>query len=105
MLQNNIFLNLLNGTDILYMSIIPISEVTVVVKSAYFWRDISKTEYIPTQITSAKTIVKAVGSDLPIIFLNSFPLIRSLFGSSASTNEGIPIVTVLISVICIGMKG
>ena len=39
---------------------------------------------------------KAVGSDFEITFFKKLPFIRSLLGSNAKTNEGIPIVTVLI---------
>ncbi len=49
--------------------------------------------------------VNAAGKALLIIFLNKFPLMRSRFGSNASMNDGMPIVTALIKVICIGIKG
>ena len=55
------------------------------------------------RILSATVI--PVGNDLEITFLKKFPLIRALFGSRASINDGIPIVTVLINVSCIGTNG
>lgn len=45
------------------------------------------------------TIVSAHGRDLLIMLKNKFPLIRFLFGSRASTNDGIPIVKTLVNVI------
>ena len=36
---------------------------------------------------------------------NKFPLIRFLFGSRASTNDGIPIVKTLVNVIWMGING
>lgn len=47
----------------------------------------------------ANTIVIPQGKDLLIMLLNKFPLIRLLFGSSANTKDGIPIVSTLVNVI------
>lgn len=49
--------------------------------------------------------VSAVGIDLLITFPINFPFIRSLFGSNASINDGIPIHTSEIKLNCIGING
>lgn len=51
------------------------------------------------------TTVKAVGIAFEITFFKNCPFILSLFGSSANTNDGIPIVTMLINVKWIGING
>lgn len=45
-----------------------------------------------------RIIVRAEGNDFFKTFAKKLPLIRSLFGSSASINDGIPIVIELINV-------
>ena len=51
------------------------------------------------------TIVSAQGSALFTIFKNKFPSMRLLLGSSANTNDGMPIVNILMSVLWMGIKG
>ena len=48
---------------------------------------------------------RAVGIALLITFGKKLPFTLSLLGSNASKNEGTPIVTILIKVSCIGIKG
>ena len=99
------FLSLFSGREILYISIIPMNDVKNTVNNEYLYSEIFKNTYIPTQTISTQTTVKAAGTDFFTIFLNKLPCIRSLLGSSAKINDGIPIVIALISVICIGING
>ncbi len=52
-----------------------------------------------------KIIVIAVGNATLVTFIKKFPFTLSSFGSRAKINAGIPIVNVLVSVSCIGIKG
>ena len=52
-----------------------------------------------------RTMVKAEGNDFLSTFVRKFPCMRSLFGSSASTKDGAPIVSALTKVRWIGSKG
>lgn len=49
--------------------------------------------------------VSPVGNAFDITFFKKYPFILSLFGSNASINDGIPIVTTLIKLNCIGTNG
>ena len=51
------------------------------------------------------TAQMAPGMDFTMTFSKKRPLMRSLLGSSASTNDGSPMVNALISVIWIGWNG
>ena len=51
------------------------------------------------------TTVSDVGNAFFKTFFKNFPFTLALFGCNASTNDGIPIVTVFISENCIGLKG
>ena len=64
----------------------------------------AKDSYLNMERILSATVIP-VGNDLEITFLKKFPLIRALFGSRASINDGIPIVAVLINVSCIGTNG
>ena len=52
-----------------------------------------------------KTIDKAHGKAFVIIFINNRPFILSLLGSRAKTKDGMPMVSTLVNVICIGING
>ena len=51
------------------------------------------------------TMVRAHGSAFFIMLKNKLPSMRLLLGSSASTNDGMPMVNMLMSVIWMGMNG
>ena len=51
-----------------------------------------------TMISIFETMVSAVGNDFLSTLTIILPLIRSLFGSSARTKDGIPMVTTLVRV-------
>lgn len=95
----------LNGTLILYKSIKPVSPV----KRTHKVDTSSSVSLIMvgrnTIIKTLATIVKAVGIDLFKTLIIILPLILSLLGSKAKINDGIPIVTTLVKVSCIGSKG
>ena len=63
-------------------------ELSAAVKILYFFNIVIAKIFVVTH--------NAVGNDFDITFFKKLPFIRSLLGSSAKTNEGIPIVTVLI---------
>lgn len=63
-------------------------ELSDAVKILYFFNIVIAKIFVVTH--------NAVGNDFDITFLKKLPFIRSLLGSNAKTNEGIPIVTVLI---------
>ena len=77
----------------------PIIPVVATVRVEYLSSDILKNEYMPTHIVSAEIIVRAAGKHLLTILLNKFPFIFSRLDSSASINDGMPIVIALMSVI------
>ena len=95
----------MKGTLILYNNINPIIPVMITarVETSGLLSLIILGKVII--IIMFETMVKAVGK----LFFNTFtiilPFILSLFGSKARINDGIPIVTVLISVSCIGING
>ena len=67
----------------------------------------SKPRNLPTRIatTSATTIEIEAGSERMRTFARKLPFTRSLLGSSARTNDGMPMIAVEMSVIWMGMKG
>ena len=99
------FLSKLKGILILYKSIKPVITVKHTHKVEVSISEKLKIEDNIITIKILQTIVNAVGSERFKTFTMIFPLIFSLFASKANTNDGIPIVTILISVNCIGTKG
>ena len=63
-------------------------ELSAAVKILYFFNIVIANIFVVTH--------NAVGNDFDITFFKKLPFIRSLLGSNAKTNEGMPIVTVLI---------
>ena len=96
---------MLNGMLIFISRINPVMVVTITARvescGAVKPKRLSKN----TRITIFSTMVSPVGMDLLITLTTNFPRTISLFGSKAKINDGIPIVSVLISVRCIGSKG
>ena len=102
---NKTLLKLLNGTLILYKSIKPVNPVN---KTASVDTSSSVNLMISGKtviIRILATIVRAVGKDFLSTLIIILPFIRSLFGSNAKMNDGIPIVTILVNVNWIGING
>ena len=102
---NKNFLNKLNGLHTLNKSKKLIKDVEITHKVEIFLLEIPmlpKTNEIRTTLI---TIEIPPGKALFIILCKKLPLILSLFGSSAKIKEGIPIVSTLVNVICIGSNG
>ena len=55
--------------------------------------------------TTHITTVMETGKAFEMTFLKNFPFTRSLLGSSARITEGMPMVSALMNVICLGMNG
>ena len=97
----------LNGYDIFIMYIKPINPVRIVqivdkcLLSMLPGNICAESVAATTQITT----VSADGKAFEITFLKNLPVTSSLFGSSASTTDGIPMVTIPIKVICRGSNG
>ena len=102
---NNIRLNLLNGTLILYNKVKPVKPVNITARvdtsASVILIIFGKKDIITTLVT----MVRAVGKAVFMTFIMILPFILSLFGSRARINDGIPMVTMLVKVSCIGTKG
>ena len=96
---------LLNGSLILIKIINPTTASNSVAAVAISADGSEKTSPHITSAPTTKTSVSPAGSAFNKTFLINFPLIRSLFGSNASKNPGIPIVNILINEMCAGSRG
>lgn len=81
----------LKGIQIRIMRITPVNEVTMVAIVEICSSVICQTSEAIHRNIMFKIIVTAPGIARDRMFKRKFPVTRSLFGSSASTNEGIPI--------------
>ena len=102
MLLNNIFLVKLNGKHNLYKRIKPVYPVKITHNVDVSLGLILNIYDANITTNILVTIVKAVGIALLITFSKKFPFTIALFRSNANTNDGIPIVTILVNVSCIG---
>ena len=100
-----ILLNTLNGLAIFINNINPVNTVKITHIVAYISTGKWYILYIPNVIIIFKITVSPVGIDLLITFPINFPFTRSLFGSNANINEGIPIHTNPIKLNWIGING
>ena len=93
---------MLNGLHKWYSKVNPVKPVNIT-HNVLLWTTLNLNIDDKTIIIIIlKTIVKAVGKEEAITLYKKFPLILSLLGSSAKTNEGIPIVNTLVNVSWIG---
>ena len=83
----------------------PQEPVKITLKLEKYLSDITLNLFNIVKIVIDRITNAAVGKDFEITFFKKLPLILSLLGSNASIKDGIPIVTTLIKVNCIGMKG
>ena len=97
-LTNKILLSVLKGTLMRYRSINPVNPVSNTAKVETSSLLILITSGRNVIINILHTIVKAVGNDFFRTFMMILPFILSLFGSKASMNDGIPMVTILVRV-------
>jgi hypothetical protein len=95
----------LNGRQSLNISINPTANATMTesVETCGFVKFSGPLNSVKNK--TPRIIVRAEGNDFFKTFAKKLPLIRSLFGSSASTNDGIPIVSELTNVRWIGSNG
>lgn len=95
----------LNGREILNRSIIDTAVRIHTLRVEYSTSDKENIRIHITDIIILSTIVNPAGMAFFRILKRNIPFILSLFGSSASIRDGIPIVNALISVYCIGING
>ena len=88
----------LNGRQSLNISINPTANATMTesVETCGFVKFRGPLNSVKNK--TPRIIVRAEGNDFFKTFAKKLPLMRSLFGSSASINDGIPIVIELINV-------
>ena len=96
---------MLNGIDILNISIKPIVSISMTSIVDFCSWERPNIDPIISTIRTINTLVILTGTDLYKTFFKKLPFNLSLLSSSARTNDGIPIVRELISDIWTGSNG
>ena len=94
--------NTLNGMQTFKSVSSPVNPVIITAKVEICSLGRSRKREIAANSSTFATMVNAPGRDFRMMFTINSPRIRSLFGSRAKINEGMPMVKVLINVNWIG---